>query len=103
MKNKQKQQNIFQRFFNLLKIIIKHCATGIDGETYDVIRILFIISVIVGIGLEIYSVISKAKFDIQAYGLGIGSLLVTCGAGIGFKAKTEPRSEPKENVDNDKP
>ena len=39
--------------------------------------------VVVGLGLEIYSVLTQASFDLQAFGIGVGALM----AGAGFSKK----------------
>lgn len=39
--------------------------------------------VVVGLSLEIYSVLTRAPFDLQAFGIGVGALM----AGAGFSKK----------------
>lgn len=68
----------------------KDCITGIDGQSYDIGRVLWVLAFMVGIGLEITSVWTRRYFDLQAYGLGVGALLVAGGAALQLKAKTEP-------------
>lgn len=48
------------------------------------------ISFLVGLGLQIYSVIHGSTFDIQAYGIGVGALIA--GTGIGKKLGNSPGS-----------
>lgn len=68
----------------------KDCITGIDGQSYDIGRVLWVLAFLVGIGLEIVSVWTRRYFDLQAYGLGVGALLVAGGAALNLKSKTEP-------------
>ncbi|MDE2022024.1 MAG: amino acid ABC transporter substrate-binding protein [Patescibacteria group bacterium] len=69
---------------------IKDCITGIDGESYDVGRVLWIAAFIVGLGLEVYAVFAKTTFDLQQYGIGVGALLAAGGVALKLKASTEP-------------
>jgi uncharacterized membrane protein len=41
------------------------------------------LAILIGLGLEIYSVIAGKPFDMQAYGIGAGALLT----GLGMSAK----------------
>lgn len=76
--------------FNTISQFSRDILTGIDGESWDVGRVLWVLAFLVGIGLEIYSVMTKTPFDLQAYGLGVGGLLVAGGASLRLKASTEP-------------
>jgi hypothetical protein len=68
--------------------------TGKDNQTADVARVLGVVVVLTALGLEIYSVIVRgAAFDLTAFGVGMGGLLVSVGAFIRLKSNTEP--EPK--------
>lgn len=65
--------------------------TGIDNQTYDVARVGGLVGLIVFLGLEIFVVVWKnVPFDMQAFGIAFGAMIAAIGAGIGFKAKTEP-------------
>lgn len=70
--------------------LIKHCLTGIDGETYDVARVLLFFGGIAFILYSGYVVWSNHAFDFQSYGIGLGGIIGGGGAGIGLKSKTEP-------------
>ena len=76
--------------FAILKKFIKDSLTGINGVDYDLGRILWALAFLVGIGLEIFTVITHRTFDLQQYGIGVGALLVAGGASLNLKAKTEP-------------
>jgi len=72
--------------------IIKDCLTTANGEDFDVGRILLVIVIISFIcysGIDILYL--KHTFNPMGYGTGAGGLLAGGGAGIGFKAKTEPQ------------
>jgi hypothetical protein len=59
----------------------------------DPLRIAFLIAFITGIGLQIYTVVGQNNaFDIQAFGIGVGSLLATTGAALW--ASSHQKDEP---------
>jgi len=69
---------------------LKDCLTEIDGESYDVARILFIAGVVCFLGLACFHVIFlRHDFDAIGYGTGLGGLLGGGGAGIGLRGKME--------------
>lgn len=71
--------------------ILKHLLTGQDNETHDLAHWIAVISFLVAIGLAVYSVIWKGQpFDLQAYGLGMGALMVAFGGALKLKEKVEP-------------
>ena len=49
-------------------------------------------AVLIGLGLEVFVVIWRAGagFDLQAYGIGIGGLLLAAGGALKLKESTEP-------------
>lgn len=52
-------------------------------ETLEPLRIAFLIAFAVSQALTVYTVVWQGNaFDIQAYGIGIGSLLATTGAAL---------------------
>ncbi|ADE12121.1 hypothetical protein [Sideroxydans lithotrophicus] len=60
--------------------------TGDDNITLEPAYVWWCIAVIVGLGLEIYCTLTGKAFDLKAYGLGVGSLLI--GGGVGKKLGT---------------
>jgi hypothetical protein len=68
---------------------IKQMLTESDNQTADAFRWLAVLSVVVGLGLITFSVgWNKQPFDMQQFGIGIGSLL----AGVGVALKLKPES-----------
>ena len=68
--------------------------TGKDNLTVDLFRILSALSVLVALGLECYSVLIPGHpFDLQAYGVGVGAVLLSAGGALKLKADTEPEPE----------
>ena len=74
----------------LITTIIKHCATGIDGETYDVARIGGMFGLLALIIYTGFQLVAHHVFDPMSFGAGTGAILTGTGAGVGMKAKTEP-------------
>ena len=71
--------------------ILKDIVTGIDGVTYDVVRIAAVAAVIEALFLAGYDVLGKGRpFDMQAYGIGLGAIFLSVGAALKLKADTEP-------------
>lgn len=73
-----------------IKKFSKDCVTGIDGQSYDLGRVLWALAFLIGIGLEVFCVIAGRIFDLQQYGIGVGALLLAGGGALNLKAKTEP-------------
>jgi len=78
----------------LVARILKDAATGLDGETYDVGRLLAILGGTAYIGMGIYGVVHATPdhpFAYQEFGIGFGSM----AAGVGALLKLKEGSEPK--------
>lgn len=65
--------------------IVKQLLTESDNETHDLYRYLALLSVVVAIGLSIYSVIQGGVFSALDFGTGIGALIGGVGIAIGLK------------------
>lgn len=71
---------------NKLKKVIKDWFTEVDGDTFDVVRLLAVVSILTGIGLAIFSVVYKdLPFNYQDYGLGTAALFAGVGMALGMK------------------
>lgn len=79
----------------MLSRIFKDCFTLADGETYDLGKILWAISVIVFLTLSILDVIHTKTFEYQDFGIGLGTVLAAGGASLAFKSGTEPKPKSK--------
>jgi len=67
---------------------LKVLMTESDNTTWDVFRCLAVASIVVAFALEVYSVVSQGKpFDMQSFGIGVGSLLG--GVGVALKLNKE--------------
>jgi hypothetical protein len=70
--------------------LFKDCLTAKDGESYDVGRILLFMLALAFVGFTAADLFLNHHFDASSFGVNAGALLGGGGAGIGFKAKTEP-------------
>lgn len=69
---------------------LKDMLTGVDGESFDVGRVLWVLGVFAFVILSGYSLYRGGAFDALGWGTGYGAILGGGGAGIGFKRKAEP-------------
>lgn len=71
--------------------LLRDCFTGVDGQTWDIGRILWAKGVVVFLWLATYTVVCQKKpFDLTSFGVGLGAVLAAGGAALGMKARTEP-------------
>jgi hypothetical protein len=68
----------------------KHMVTGIDNQTVDVARVLWIIGALSFLGLSAYEVQKTGTFDMANFALAYSGLLAGGAAGVRIKAITEP-------------
>lgn len=66
------------RFTKLAELV-----TAEDNRTLEPAYVWWAVAIVVGLSLEIYTVIAGKPFDLQAYGIGTGVLM----AGAGFSKK----------------
>ena len=69
--------------------------TESDNSTVDAIRVLALISVIIGLALQVWVVVrwigpAPQPFDFQAFGIGVGALFG--GVGVALKLKPETQA-----------
>lgn len=76
--------------FSLIKKFTKDSLTVANGVDYDLGRVLWALAFLVGVGLEVFCVITRRTFDLQQYGIGVGALLLAGSGALNLKAKTEP-------------
>jgi hypothetical protein len=63
--------------------------TEADNQTPDVFRVLASFTVMVSLWLSVYSAVwLKHPFDMQSFGLGVGSLFAGLGVTLGLKKET---------------
>jgi hypothetical protein len=77
--------------------ILKDITTGIDGKTYDNVRVYMLIGVCAYLALTGYHLWDDNAFDWIGFASGFGIILAGGSAGLGLKAHTEPGG--KKDVD----
>ena len=80
--------------------VLKHIATGADGDSYDNARVMsiFIIPLYMFMGwVELVNTPPERAFDFQDFGIGFGAIMAGLGAFIFLKKDTEPKA-PVENL-----
>lgn len=77
----------------------RHLLTGADNVTWHFGKVAGGLAFLVGMGLEVYSVVFEKKFDPTAYGLGVGAM----AGGIATLIKLQETSEPKPKEGDPKP
>jgi len=70
--------------------IIKDILTGIDGQSFVLVKVLGLAVVVVFMALEIAAFVYGKPFDATAYGLGAGAAIAAMGAAIKLSEKSEP-------------
>jgi hypothetical protein len=70
--------------------LLKDILTCKDGESFDALKVVGVLGVLVFICLSIAAVALKTTFDHQGYGIGLGSTLGALGFGLNQKKTTEP-------------
>lgn len=73
-----------------MKKLIKDILTGIDGESYDNVRVYMLLGVLTYVGCTVWHLYDENVFEFVNFGTGLAAILAGGGAGIGLKAKTEP-------------
>jgi hypothetical protein len=72
---------------------LKHIFTGIDNQTVDVARVLWIVGVITFLGYSGYEVYKSGHFDMANFSLAYGGLLAAGAAGVKIKESSEPQAK----------
>lgn len=73
-----------------MRKLLRDILTESDNVTHDLYRYLAIVSIISGIGMQIYAVGWHSQpFDMQAFGVGTGALFAGVGVALGLKKDTQ--------------
>lgn len=69
--------------------VVRHVFTESDNKTHSIYKYLACACIATAIGLQIYAVVHNSQpFDMQAFGIGVGTLF----AGTGAALKMTPES-----------
>lgn len=72
-----------------LRDVLRQLMTESDNHTHDLYRYLAVLSIVVGLGLNIYAVLKGQPFDMQTFGIGTGALFAGVGVALGLKKETK--------------
>lgn len=75
---------------NALRQALKDSLTDIDGQSYTLVKILGMLSVLVYLGLCIASFVTGKAFDMTGFGTGCGLAIAAMGAAIKLTEKATP-------------
>lgn len=74
--------------------ILKQLLTGKDNETHDMAKYLGLVTFVIGISLEVYSIVWRGeKFSFQEYGTGLGLLFAGYGAALKLGESSQPEKK----------
>jgi hypothetical protein len=76
---------------NIITTVLKHITTGIDGESFDIGRVMWVIGVLTYIGLSIFQLVKHQTFDPIAWASGFAIICGGSGVALKLKEKTEPQ------------
>ncbi|MDE2097917.1 MAG: amino acid ABC transporter substrate-binding protein [Patescibacteria group bacterium] len=76
-----------------MKKFAKDIVTLSNGEDYDMGRVLIIVGSLAFLMFEAIAVINSKTFDMQAFGIGYGAVLLSGGGHLWLKRTTEPDGE----------
>jgi hypothetical protein len=71
--------------------LLKDILTGIDGQTYDNVRVYMLFGIITYLVCAAWHLYDENVFEFQNFAIGFAAILAGGGAGIGFKSGTEPK------------
>jgi hypothetical protein len=72
--------------------ILKDILTGIDGQSYALIKVVGFSIALVFMGLTIASFVTGRPFDGTAYGLGAAAVVAAMGAAMKLTEDSEPKA-----------
>lgn len=73
-----------------VKKIFNDWFTEVDNKTFDVTKLLAVLSIVTAICLSIFSVVYKGQeFNYQDYGLGTAALFAGVGIALGMKKESK--------------
>lgn len=75
-----------------IKTFLRNCLTGIDNNTFDIARVLWVLTCVAFLVLEfVHVIINKQPFSGVDFGGGAAGVLGGGGLGVAVKKDTEPQ------------
>ena len=74
-----------------MNTILRQLLTDRDNVSYDVVRVLAVLSIVVALSLAVYAVVWKGQvFSLQDFGIGIGAVFLSVGGALKMKGDQPP-------------
>lgn len=77
----------------MLTEIFRQLMTESDNRTHDLYRYLALLSIVVGLGLNVFVVVKGNPFNMQDFGIGVGALFAGVGVALSLKKETSNASK----------
>lgn len=70
-----------------MNTFFRDILTENDAITYDAVRVLAVLAIIVALGLAVFVVVVKNQpFSVQDFGIGIGAVFLSVGGALKLKS-----------------
>ena len=76
----------------MLTRLLIELLTERDNDTFDIGRVLAALTIVVFLGLSVYTTVNTGKFDAQEFGIGAGSVFAGLGGYIAMKKEVKKES-----------
>jgi hypothetical protein len=76
--------------------ILKNISTGYDNQTYEITRVLTVITYFVFVGMSIYQMIHKGEFDPWTWSASAMTIIASAAGAVRIKDGMKPPRPPKE-------
>lgn len=70
---------------------LKHCLTGIDNQTFDPARVLWVVGILSFLGFAGWEVYRSSHFDMTNFATAYGVLLASGAGAVKLKESSEPK------------
>jgi hypothetical protein len=72
--------------------LLKDILTGIDGQSYALVKVMGLMLTLVYMGLSIAAFVTGKPFDGSAYGIGAAAVVAAMGAAMKLTENSEPKA-----------
>lgn len=77
----------------MMKTLLLHLLTGIDGQTYDPARVLWVVGMLAFLAFAGWEVFKSGKFDMLNFATAYGVMLASGAASVKIKESSEPKAQ----------
>lgn len=73
--------------------LIKHCLTCVDGESYDIAKVCWVVGTFFFMGMTAVNIfVRQQPFDYVNWALGFSSIMAASSVAIKLKENSEPKA-----------